>query len=166
LFIGGIMQGSKREMGVHDQDYRDEISAIVRRHHPEVEIIDPVRLHPDSVSYTREHAVETFLASLDQAAAADVLVAYLPEASMGTALEVWRAYEAGNPVFVISPMDSNWMLWATATHVFPDISAFGAFVADGNLAPHLCVSNHKGAERTEKTALIWPSSQATIPAPR
>jgi hypothetical protein len=137
IFIGGIMQGSKREMGIHNQEYRDQIAAIVLNRHPEVEIIDPLKLHPGSVSYTRERAIETFLSSLDRAAAADALVAYLPRASMGTALEIWRAYEAGKPVFVISPMHSNWMLWATATRVFPDLSAFAAFVAEGGLTPYL-----------------------------
>jgi nucleoside 2-deoxyribosyltransferase len=137
LFISGIMQGSKHEMAVHDQDYRDQIAAIVHRYHPQVEIVDPAKLHPDSVAYGREQAVETFLASLDGAASADVLVAYLPAASMGTALEVWRAYEAGKPVLVISPMTNNWMLWATATRIFADMEAFSSFVADGNLSPYL-----------------------------
>jgi hypothetical protein len=137
LFIGGIVQGSNREMSIHSQDYRSEIAAIVHRHHPEVEIVDPFGLHPGSVRYDRKQAVETFLDLLDQAGAADILVAYLPEASMGTALEIWRAYEAGKPVFVISPMCNNWMLWATATCVFSDVAAFAAFVAQGNLA--LCV---------------------------
>ena len=137
VFVGGIMQGSKREMGIHNQDYRHQIAAIVLDRHPEVEIVDPLKLHPDSVRYTRERAVETFLSSLDRAAAADVLVAYLPRASMGTALEMWRAYEAGKPVFVISPMHTNWMLWATATRVFPNLPAFAAFVAEGGLAPYL-----------------------------
>jgi hypothetical protein len=137
LFIGGIIQGSKREMAIHDQGYRDRIAAIIRRHHPEVEIVDPVQLHPDSVSYTRERAIETFLALLDQAAAADVLVAYVPEASMGTAAEIWRAYESGKPVLAISPLANNWMLWATARHVFADVDAFAAFVAGGHLGPYL-----------------------------
>jgi hypothetical protein len=137
LFIGGIMQGSKREMAVHDQDYRDRIAEIVHRHHPQVEIVDPAKLHPNSVTYGREQAVETFLASLDRAASADVLVAYLPAASLGTALEVWRAYEAGKPVFVISPMVNNWMLWATATRIFANMEAFSSFVADGHLRPYL-----------------------------
>ncbi len=137
LFIGGIMQGSKREMAVHDQDYRSEIAAIVHHHHPEIEIVDPAQLHPNSVEYAQEQAVETFLNSLDRAAAADILVAYLPQASMGTALEVWRAYTAGKPVFVISPMVNNWMLWATATRILADVDAFSAFVAAGSLKPYL-----------------------------
>jgi DNA-binding transcriptional LysR family regulator len=137
LFIGGIIQGSKREMAVHDQGYREEIATIVRHRHPEVEIVDPVQLHPNSVGYDRPQAVRTFLELLDQAAEADLLVAYLPEASLGTALEIWRAYEADKPVFVISPMANNWMLWATARHIFPDIAAFAEFVAQGNLAPYI-----------------------------
>ena len=48
VFVGGIMQGSKREMAVHDQTYRDQIGAIVRRRHPDIEIVDPAKLHPDS----------------------------------------------------------------------------------------------------------------------
>jgi hypothetical protein len=137
VFIGGIMQGSIREMAVHDQDYRDQIADIVRRYHPRVAITDPRALHPDSVQYGREQAIDTFLAMLDEAAAADVLIAYLPEASLGTALEIWRAYQAGRPVLVISPMVNNWMLWATATHILPDLPAFEAYVAQGGLEPYL-----------------------------
>ena len=109
VFIGGIMQGSIQRMAVHDQDYRERIAAIVHRYHPEVEIVDPARLYPNSVEYPRTQAVETFLDSLERAAEADVMVAYLPEASMGTALEIWHAHSAGKPVFVISPMANNWM---------------------------------------------------------
>ena len=109
----------------------------MRRHHPQVEIVDPVQLHPDSVGYDRPQAVRTFLELLDQAAEADLMVAYLPEASLGTALEIWRAYEAGKPIFVISPMANNWMLWATAKHIFADIAAFVEFVSQGNLAPYI-----------------------------
>jgi len=141
LFIGGIMQGSIHAMAVHDQTYRDEIAAVVCRHHPEVEIVDPLKLHPNSVTYSREKAIETFLGGLDRAAEADILVAYLPQASLGTALEIWRAYEAGKPVFVISPMYNNWTLWATATQILPDLEAFAAFVAEGGLQDYLPVSS-------------------------
>jgi hypothetical protein len=137
LFVGGIMQGSKQEMAVHDQTYRDQIAAVVHRHHPDVEIIDPAKLHPNSVAYTRERAIATFRDSLERAAAADVLIAYLPEASMGTAIEIWRAHEAGKPVLIISPMSNNWMLWVTATRIFPDIDAFSTFVARGHLERYL-----------------------------
>jgi hypothetical protein len=144
VFIGGIMQGSIREMAVHAQDYRDAIADIVRRYHPGVAIIDPRALHPDSVRYEREQAVSTFLAMLDKAASADVLIAYLPEASLGTALEIWRAYRAGKPVLAISPMANNWMLWATATHILPDLDAFERYVAEGGLGPYVGRDREKG----------------------
>jgi hypothetical protein len=137
VFVGGIMQGSIREMAVHDQDYRDVIAGLVRRYHPDVAIVDPRALHPDSVHYGREKAVRTFLAMLGRAAEADVLIAYLPEASLGTALEIWQAYQAGKPVLVISPMAHNWMLWATATRVLPDLDAFEIFLREGGLEPYL-----------------------------
>jgi hypothetical protein len=137
VFIGGIMQGSICEMAVHNQDYREVIAGIVRRYHPGVAIVDPRALHPDSVQYSREEAVRTFLAMLDRAASADLLIAYLPEASLGTAVEIWRAYQAGTPVLAISPMASNWMLWATTTHIVPDLEAFEAYVAEGGLAAYL-----------------------------
>ena len=137
VFIGGIMQGSIQEMGIHGQDYRARIADLVRRHYPGVEIVDPFKMHPSSVEYDREQAIETFLAMLDEAAAADVVIAYLPQASLGTAAEIWRAYEAGKPVYVLSPMVHNWMLWVTATRVLEDWETLEAFVAQGGLAPHL-----------------------------
>lgn len=132
------MQGSMQEMAVCSQDYRTEIAGIAQRYHPEIEIVDPFRLHPNSVTYSKEQAVETFLGMLEVAAEADILVAYLPKASLGTAVEVWRAFDAGKPVIAISPMDKNWMLWATASHILPDIAAFEEFVAQGGLVPYLC----------------------------
>jgi len=142
IFIGGIMQGPIISTpgggpAIHGQHYRARIASLVRQHYPGVEILDPFELHPNSVEYDREQAIETFLAMLEEAAAADVLIAYLPEASLGTAAEVWCAYTAGKPVYVLSPMVHNWMLWATATRILEDWDAFEAFVAQGGLAPHL-----------------------------
>jgi len=137
VFIGGIMQGSIPEMAIHGQDYRARIAGLVRRHYPGVEIVDPFLLHPNSVRYDRAQAIETFMAMLDEAAAADVLIAFLPEASLGTAAEIWRAYSAGKPVYVLSPMVHNWMLWATATRILEDWESFETFIAGGGLVPHL-----------------------------
>ncbi len=131
------MQGSHREMAMCDQGYRTRIADAVRRRHPEVEIVDPFVLHPGSMAFGREQAVETFLSLLDMAAGADLLVAYLPRASLGTALEIGRAFDAGKPVIAISPMDKNWMLWATTRQILPDLDAFDAFVDRGGLTPYL-----------------------------
>ncbi len=137
VFIGGIMQGSNRAMAICDQGYRKRIAEVVCGHHPQVEVIDPFQIYPDSMTFDRERAVQTFLSLLDVAAQADLLIAYLPDASLGTAMEIWRAYQAGRPVIAISPMTQNWALWATTRHIFPDLETFERFVADGGLCPYL-----------------------------
>ena len=68
-----------------------------------------------------------------EAARADVLIAYLPEASMGTAVEMWEAHRAGKPVLTISPLAENWVVRFLSTRVFPSLVAFESFVAEGEL---------------------------------
>jgi hypothetical protein len=64
----------------------------------------------------------------------DVLVAYLPSASMGTAIEMWHAYRGHVPVYTISPLADNWVVQSLSDHVFPDVAAFVTFVVDGGLS--------------------------------
>ncbi|HDD24711.1 MAG TPA: hypothetical protein ENF52_04680 [Chloroflexi bacterium] len=141
VFIGGIMQGSRRDGGIDDQNYRDKIAAVLRRHLPAVEILDPWVLYPDSVAYDFERAKRTFFDLTALAGEADVLVAYLPEASMGTAIEMWSAYQTQVPIYTISPLIDNWVVMLLSTQVFPDIPAFAHFVADGGLDTVKCEGN-------------------------
>jgi hypothetical protein len=62
-----------------------------------------------------------------------VVICWLPEASMGTANEMLLAHEAGRLVLTISPMAPNWVLRAYSDHIFPDLEAFAAFVAEGGI---------------------------------
>jgi len=68
------------------------------------------------------------------AARADVLVAYLPEASMGTALEMVRASDAGVPVVSISPLAENWFIRFLSQRIFSSLAAFEGWVGQGGLA--------------------------------
>jgi molybdopterin converting factor small subunit len=131
VFIGGIMQGSRRENTIDAQDYRQIIGQCLRRYVPDVHVVDPFELHPNSVTYDTDEARRTLLALAQSAGQADVVVVYLPEASMGTALEIWSAYQAGKPIFAISPLIYNWVVRCLATHVFASLEEFCAFVADG-----------------------------------
>jgi hypothetical protein len=133
IFIAGIMQGSRRGSTITAQTYRDQITDILRAHLPHVEILDPNRIHPDGVTYDRERAKRTFVEMSELAAQADALVAYVPEASMGTAVEMWQAYRAGVPVYTISPLTENWVVFTLSRAVFPDMAAFAAYVAANGL---------------------------------
>ena len=134
IFVAGIMQGSRNDSGIDTQDYRHEIARMVRRHVPGVEVLDPFELHPNSVSYGPEQAKQTLLEMADLAGQADVLIAYVPMASMGTALEMWHAYAHGRRVYTISPMSDNWVVRSLSRRVFPNMAAFETFVAGGGLS--------------------------------
>lgn len=133
FFISGIMQGSRPDKGICEQDYRQIIKTIIKGRLPEAEVIDPLELHPDSVDYGPEEGKRVLLEMAGEAARADVLIAYVPEASMGTAIEMWRAYRAGKVVLTISPLAENWVVKFLSTRVFPALQDFEAFVADGGL---------------------------------
>ena len=133
VFIAGIMQGSRQDPNIVSQNYRDQIAALVKEHIPQAEIVDPNQIHPDGVDYDRELAKKTLIEMAELAAECDYLIAYVPEASMGTALEMWHAYSAGVPIYTISPMAENWVVFSLSEQVFPDMAAFDEFVAAGGL---------------------------------
>ena len=84
VFIAGIMQGSRHDHLIDSQDYRDRISKALQAQVPGVKISDPFALHPGSVDYGPELVRETFESLTSLAGEADVLIAFLPKASMGT----------------------------------------------------------------------------------
>ena len=133
IFIAGIMQGSRLDRYIDDQDYRRVIAQAVLERCPGAEIVDPNELHPDGVGYGDERAKATLLALIDLVGQADLVVAYAPRASMGTAIEMWQAFQAGIPVVTISPMDANWVVRHLSAAILPDLDAFRSWVAAGGL---------------------------------
>ena len=131
IFIAGVMQGSRRENDIDAQDYRREISECLQQFLPDVEIVDPFELHPGSVGYGDEDARRTLIDLAKEAGRADALIAFLPEASMGTALEMWEAYQARRPIFTISPLIHNWVVKGLSTRIFRDFDGFRTFVSTG-----------------------------------
>lgn len=135
VFIAGVMQGSRRDQRIAAQDYRGQIAEVLETYLPDVEIVDPNQIHPDGVNYDRWRAKQTLIEMAELAGAVDFLVAYVPEASMGTALEMWHAHQAGIPVYTISPMEHNWIVFTLSDQVFPDLASFGEFIASGGIRP-------------------------------
>ena len=144
IFIGGVMQGSKNGKGIHDQGYRQAICRMVKARHPDAAVVDPLALFPDSVEYADDRARQVLFDMAEEAARADVVVAYLSEASMGTALEMVRAYDAGIPVVSISSMTYNWFVRFLSRRVFPTLEAFADWVAEGGLQAIASAKEAKG----------------------
>jgi hypothetical protein len=131
VFIAGIMQGSRLDRYIDDQGYRQAIAQMIQERHPQVEILDPNELHPDGVDYDDQTAKTTLLEMADLAGQADLVVAYAPVASMGTAIEMWQAFQAGAPLVTVSPMAANWVVKHLSSVVLPDLEAFRSWVGDG-----------------------------------
>lgn len=131
VFIAGVMQGSRNDRLIDKQEYRRRITAALEKHVPDVVIIDPFQLNPDSVDYDGDKARETFKTNTAKAADADVLIAYLPTASMGTAIEMWTAFSADKHIVVVSPLVHNWVIQVTADEVLPDLDSLISAIEDG-----------------------------------
>ena len=134
IFVAGIIQGSRSDKSVHSQDYRGKVVPLLREAFPRAEVYCPIENHPASLDFTDERARRTFFGLMERAGRADVLVAYVPEASMGTAVEMWRAHGEGRLVVTISPLAANWVVRFCSDVVVPDLSAFEALVRSGRMA--------------------------------
>jgi len=130
FFLAGIIQGSSRSRDLSDQSYRARLAGMLKETFPDAEIICPFDLHPDSIDYDPDKGRKTFLEMVSRARRSDVLIAYLPEASLGTAIEMWESYRSGVTVWTISPMKQNWVVKFFSHRVFGSLDEFGTYVRE------------------------------------
>ncbi|HUS92866.1 MAG TPA: hypothetical protein VM695_13490 [Phycisphaerae bacterium] len=133
VFLAGIIQGSKVAAEIHPQDWRGPIRDLLERHLPKAEVYCHYGEHPNSITYDLPEILATFEDGLERARACDVLVAYLPSASMGTAIEMHEAARAGAVVLSVTPMAANWVVRAYSDRIFTDLESFEAFLGSGGL---------------------------------
>ncbi len=131
IFIAGIMQGVRTDNQIDSQSYRVQITQALQTHVPNVQITDPWAANPNSVAYDEALARYTFLTNTRKVREADVLIAYLPQASMGTAMEMWEAYNAGLYVIAITPLVHHWAVRFTANEILPDLETLLEEIANG-----------------------------------
>ena len=133
FFIAGIIQGSLPDT-CHSQDYRVKIGDLLRSAFPGSTVFDPVNEYPGSIDYDDARASAAFFDLMDRAGKCDVLVAFVPEASMGTAIELWNAHHAGAMVVCVSGLTRNWVIRSCADVVLESLAALESRIADGSLA--------------------------------
>lgn len=131
IFLAGIMQGSHFGAVLHRQDYRATLRELLARHFPQAEIYDPLADHSDSLDYDEDRGRRTFYHHNRMCRDVDLLIAFVPEASMGTAIEMWEAYRHGRRVVTISPLVHNWVIRYCSDVIYPDVEAFAAALAEG-----------------------------------
>ena len=134
IFLAGIMQGSLRETVLHEQNYRTRLKELFIQHWPDAVLYDPLASHGGSLEYDDQKGREVFLSHNRMCRVVDVVVAYVPEASMGTAIEMWQTHEHGRgAVVTVSPLVHNWVVRFCSDVVYPDLAALEAALISGEL---------------------------------
>lgn len=129
VFLAGIIQGSQAGQKIESQSYRDRLKEIFARELPKLDVYCPFEHHQESIDYDDDQGRRVFLRHLEMCRHARLLVAYLPTASLGTAIEIWECHRAGVPIVAISPMNRNWVLRFFTQHIFPDLEAFASWLS-------------------------------------
>ena len=138
FFLAGIMQGSHTEKALHAQDYRGRLNDLVLKHFPGAEVYDPLPEHQNSIAYKDMQGREVFYRHNRMCREVDVVIAFVPEASMGTAIEMWEAHEHGRGmVIAISPLSRNWAIRFCSHLVYSDIESFEAALDAGTVQQRL-----------------------------
>ncbi len=133
FFLAGIMQGSLVEAKIHDQTYRDHLCELLEDHFPGAEVYDPLANHADSLGYDDRTGRDVFFHHNRMCGEIDVLIAFVPEASMGTAIEMWEAYQNRAVVLTISPLKHNWAVRFLSHAVFHDLDQFRKALGAGEI---------------------------------
>jgi hypothetical protein len=137
FFLAGIMQGSHQANCIHDQDYRQRFAQLLENHFPGATIYDPLAKHKNSIGYDKATGREVFFRHNRMCREVDVLVAFVPEASMGTAIEMWEAYQHGAAVVTISPLVHNWAVKFLSHALYADEAQFQSALESGELAQRI-----------------------------
>jgi hypothetical protein len=133
FFLAGVIQGSNEGPVTHDQDYRSKIKEILAKKAPGRMLFCPVENHRHSVTYTDDEAREVFFGHLEILRRSRVMIAYLPTASLGTAVEMEICRQEGIPIITITPMALNWVVRLYSHAVVPDLKAFAKWLTKKNL---------------------------------
>jgi hypothetical protein len=133
IFLAGIMQGSCKEPCIHNQDYRLRLKKALEETLADADVYCPFQNHPRSLGYDKGRMREVFFEHIEKASQADIIVAYLPEASMGSAIEIWEAFQKEKIILTISPLEENWVVKTLATRNFTSFEEFEDFLRAGRM---------------------------------
>lgn len=133
VFIAGVMQGNKKGGKIHNQDYRKGIIKVLTQHKLDLELVSPDVANSRSPRLTKKQASEIFFKTNSTIAKVNLMIAYVPEASMGTAIEMWEAWKNKVPIITISPLKDNWVVKILSSKVYSTVADFAKGVEAGEL---------------------------------
>ena len=122
VFIAGVMQGNRKDGLIHSQSYRKKITKILYTIDSTIKIIDPDKTDPGRLKYSNEQSSRMFFKYCDIVSKVDMIIAYVPHASMGSAIEMWIAYNAGIPILSVTPLKYNWVIKLLSSKIYSSIT--------------------------------------------
>ena len=131
FFISGTMKGSIISKGLYPQNYRTQLSELIKKIHPDSEVVGYDELYPGGVENEKEE--EAFYELIKQAGNCDVMIAFIPEASMGTAIELWEAHKNKKVILTVSPLIRNWTVRFISSYLFNNIESLELFLQKGEI---------------------------------
>ncbi|KAJ3425600.1 2'-deoxynucleoside 5'-phosphate n-hydrolase 1 [Anaeramoeba flamelloides] len=126
-FLAGVMQKNNLEGKVCNQNYRSVLTKIIEENDPMSSIYDPWAAYDPDENLSIS---ETFLGNIEKAGEADITIAFIPEASMGTACEIYRAKQMNKTIWAITPLKKSWVMISLCNEIFESIEEFTTFFKD------------------------------------
>ena len=121
------------DVDLHCQNYRQQLRQWLESGFPGCHVYDPLADHGGSLDYDDDLGRGVFLQHNRICAEVDVVIAYLPQASMGTAIEMWEAWQNGRLVIAISPMSHNWVVRFCSHLVYENLHEFQTGLESGEV---------------------------------
>lgn len=139
FYLAGVMRGSEEGSLFKPQGYRNRLVKLIEEYFPGSEIYDPLGQCDvqDSNNATFEDGRKVYFEEVAEAAKSDVLIAFLPEASMGTAIEMWQAYMDGVYIISITRMRENWTVRYLSNVIFANLTGFEFALQKGLIKPSI-----------------------------
>eukprot|EP00770_Monocercomonoides_exilis_P003050 MONOS_3031.1-p1 / transcript=MONOS_3031.1 / gene=MONOS_3031 / organism=Monocercomonoides_exilis_PA203 / gene_product=unspecified product / transcript_product=unspecified product / location=Mono_scaffold00067:72968-73768(+) / protein_length=148 / sequence_SO=supercontig / SO=protein_coding / is_pseudo=false len=131
MSVGKVEIQGTLHTGLVSQDYRKELQEFIKSCDKEAVIVDTFDIcdHPELLEKDDEIR-HVFEYNVQKAVESDIVVAFVPSASMGTAVEICSAWKAGKTVYTISPLKENWTIRLYSTQVFPTMEEFKTFYSN------------------------------------
>jgi hypothetical protein len=136
FYLAGVMRGSETDSKTFvNQNYRSTLKKLIEEYFPNSEIYDPLGQCDikKSNSNTFQESRKVYFEEAAEVKNCDVLIAFLPEASMGVAIEMWQAYFHNVYIITISKMIENWTIKFLSDLVVGDLYQFDFLLNDGTI---------------------------------
>ena len=123
IYVTGILQNS-RSKDLYPQDYRKNIVDAIKETWESAIVQCPIIVGSADNKESLKETVKEFEQQLALLKKANIVVAYIPEPSMGSAIEIYNASLRGKYVVTISPIKTNRVVRMFSHDIYDSIESF------------------------------------------